>query len=538
MSDHVTRLFHQSGLFKRPAAWLADDVARQTATADVWTGTEFSGRDWEARAAALLVPGFTTLHDVTSPGTRECAILARTETREVVAFWVAELVAPSKTARGRIKAGVYAPIAILREPTTGVVELVSTCHTLAHSEGSLRRLLRGLGKVDIRGPKYRRMMLAWVAAVKAAQDEHKPDVTNVTADWNLNTRLPWVRSWLRETWAPCGLNVLAFPDRSFKKRSIDGAMTDADIEEGPRAFTAPSSDHLGVAMTLTQTIEGTGEPMPEMTGYKLADKKTQDFRGNYTGSPIDPNVGVIHSTETMGWPSYKGPSGTDFPGASAPTYTLYPNIAKKRIEFRQHFPEDRSARALRNEAGGVETNTLNCVQYEVIGTCDAAHAKTWAGKRAGVDYLYMPDVPDWFIDQFADFILDQHERLGIPLNIPDVWLAYGPDDRAPGRRPASYGDSPVRFSGQRWSRFKGFCGHQHVPENSHGDPGRFPMDKVIERVKKKMAPPAGPSRVTLARQDVAGAIAMLRETPEPRKGARALADALAAVLADEKYPSK
>ncbi|MFD3560872.1 hypothetical protein ACFWVU_14500 [Streptomyces sp. NPDC058686] len=36
---------------------------------------------------------------------------------------------------------------------------------------------------------------------------------------------------------------------------------------------------------------------------------------------------------------------------------------------RQHFPANMSSRALVNRNGGVETNTLNVVQIELVGTC-------------------------------------------------------------------------------------------------------------------------------------------------------------------------
>ena len=65
------------------------------------------------------------------------------------------------------------------------------------------------------------------------------------------------------------------------------------------------------------------------------------------------------------------------------------------------------------------------------------------------------------------------------MTAPKLWLAYGPDSRRPGVSPASYGASPARMSFAQWRRFTGICGHQHVPENAHGDPGNLPIDKIL-----------------------------------------------------------
>jgi hypothetical protein len=31
----------------------------------------------------------------------------------------------------------------------------------------------------------------------------------------------------------------------------------------------------------------------------------------------------------------------------------------------------------------------------------------------------------------------------------------------------------------QWTSFRGVCGHSHVPENDHGDPGDFPISTVL-----------------------------------------------------------
>jgi hypothetical protein len=34
------------------------------------------------------------------------------------------------------------------------------------------------------------------------------------------------------------------------------------------------------------------------------------------------------------------------------------------------------------------------------------------------------------------------------------------------------------MSDDEWNAFNGWCGHQHVPENSHWDPGKLNIDHL------------------------------------------------------------
>jgi hypothetical protein len=43
---------------------------------------------------------------------------------------------------------------------------------------------------------------------------------------------------------------------------------------------------------------------------------------------------------------------------------------------------------------------------------------------------------------------------------------------------ASGVSSPARMSDAEWDAFDGWCGHQHVPGNSHWDPGKLDVDAV------------------------------------------------------------
>ncbi|HVL24128.1 MAG TPA: hypothetical protein VM450_08585, partial [Thermomicrobiales bacterium] len=170
--------------------------------------------------------------------------------------------------------------------------------------------------------------------------------------------------------------------------------------------------------------------------------------GRYSGSSMEVNCGVVHTTEGMSLPSYSS-------GSMAPTVTGVPNMKDRTIRWYQHFDVDESARALANKLGGVETNTANAFQIELVGTCDDKYAKTWSGKKAGVDYIPWPTAPEWALAEVAWLVRWLNQQHGIPLTCVKDWLAYGKDSRRPGVTPASYGASPARMSMSAWRSFKG-----------------------------------------------------------------------------------
>jgi hypothetical protein len=207
--------------------------------------------------------------------------------------------------------------------------------------------------------------------------------------------------------------------------------------------------------------------------YPLADRKTQNFTGKYPADNMDTNCVILHSTEGFGWPSYGG-------GQSAPHMTIMPDFKNKKVIVRQHLAGNKSARALVNRSGGVETNTANVFQIEMVGTCDPNIHK----KYASTEHIYMPEAPQWFIDGVADVIrwLDkQYPKFQIADGAPRGWV--GPE-KSPARESA-----PQRMSAAEWNKFYGIAGHQHVPENAHWDPGAFPIKKLISAAKGQAPAP-------------------------------------------------
>lgn len=39
--------------------------------------------------------------------------------------------------------------------------------------------------------------------------------------------------------------------------------------------------------------------------------------------------------------------------------------------------------------------------------------------------------------------------------------------------------SPIRMSDAKWKKFNGICGHQHVPNNDHWDPGALDITRLV-----------------------------------------------------------
>ncbi len=68
--------------------------------------------------------------------------------------------------------------------------------------------------------------------------------------------------------------------------------------------------------------------------------------------------------------------------------------------------------------------------------------------------------------------------------------------------PGSYGGNGVRMSNSQWSNYRGHCGHQHVPENDHGDPGAFPMAAILDRAKGTTAAPSKPATTPTSETDM------------------------------------
>lgn len=216
------------------------------------------------------------------------------------------------------------------------------------------------------------------------------------------------------------------------------------------------------------------------------------YDGRYPGSPMETNVLGWHCTEGPSVPGYRG-------GADAPNFTVAPDFKNRRGVWYQHHDFDSSSRAAMNLAGGVETNTANLCQIEIVGTCDPKHKTSWtiSGRKyvAGIDYLFTPELPGWFIEELAEFSAWAFKNHGVKLQSirpngqPLNWKPY----------PASYGtraQNGVRLTNAEWNDFYGHCAHQHFPENLHGDTGNMDIEAILTRARELVdagTPPKPPA---------------------------------------------
>lgn len=145
-----------------------------------------------------------------------------------------------------------------------------------------------------------------------------------------------------------------------------------------------------------------------------------------------PHKIVWHTTEGYGLPSYSG---------SNPHFTLDP----KTGTLYQHQDVRQGARALQNLSGGVETNRQGAIQVELIGF--ASQTGSWTEQA----YEHVADLARW---------IEAHCQVKRECSV-------------------TFSNTPHRMSASQWNSYNGHCGHQHVPENSHWDPGSFRINDVI-----------------------------------------------------------
>jgi len=171
--------------------------------------------------------------------------------------------------------------------------------------------------------------------------------------------------------------------------------------------------------------------------------------GSWTRQPA---VIVLHSTEGTGWTNYNG-------GSVAPHFTIEP----KSGEIHQHVSLAYAARALAHPSGTPETNRAGAVQIEIIGTCDPA-------RRGQSGWNFLPDMSDSQCEHIRALLDMISSACGIKLVESANFEPY-PEP--------SYGGGYPRLSDSAWASVKGIVGHQHVPDNSHGDPGNIPIERIL-----------------------------------------------------------
>jgi hypothetical protein len=153
--------------------------------------------------------------------------------------------------------------------------------------------------------------------------------------------------------------------------------------------------------------------------------------------------GVLHTTEgnTMG-DAINSFRSTNF----WPHLTIEP----KTLGVAQHLPLTIGSRSLSDNL--TPSNAAHCIQIEIVG-------------RAA-------ETPSWAPEQLA-FVRDVMRQVENLVPIP----------RQSGRQflnAVGVNTTPRnRMSVEEWKRFSGWCGHQHVPGESHWDPGAIDIDVLI-----------------------------------------------------------
>jgi hypothetical protein len=155
-----------------------------------------------------------------------------------------------------------------------------------------------------------------------------------------------------------------------------------------------------------------------------------------------------HTTEGLSLPTYSG---------SAPHFTFNP----KSGSLWQHMPINRAAKSLEHPAGTVETNRAHAIQVELIAFSDVAEAKRLGRPDYAVVNFTAADYAR--IAQLARWI---EKNAGVPRKCGVKFVPY-PSAVYP------------RLSPSAWLAYAGHLGHQHVPNNHHGDPSILDIKKVL-----------------------------------------------------------
>lgn len=157
--------------------------------------------------------------------------------------------------------------------------------------------------------------------------------------------------------------------------------------------------------------------------------------GAFVASP--PKL-VWHTTEGS---SIESAVGEYRPHNSWPHFTLDPSTGR----LVQHVPLDRAARALEHRTGTVETNRAHAIQVELVGI--AKQSQDWSAARYA---------------NIAALARKIEAAVGVPRR---AFVTFSRDGQ--------------RLSDAAWMSGSGHCGHQHVPHNSHTDPGALRIDRIL-----------------------------------------------------------
>ena len=165
--------------------------------------------------------------------------------------------------------------------------------------------------------------------------------------------------------------------------------------------------------------------------------------GTYVGN--GPFRGVFHTTQVK---AYEPSDQTYYGKTFAPHFTLA--TVEGELRMYQHYPIDRSARALEHK-GDVQTNRLCAIQIEIA----------WKAEEIAA-------LPDDYVAKLREWMRWVEAEAGVKPKAPKF---FGEE---------AFGSAgPARMTAEAWKGFDGWCGHQHVPQNEHWDPGKIDIAKLL-----------------------------------------------------------
>ena len=260
----------------------------------------------------------------------------------------------------------------------------------------------------------------------------------------------------------------------FTGKDADGIPGEESLRELGKRFgfivfgSVPRAQTVAVPSPRRATQNGSSPVWCPMATRDLIEGQTETA----PWSSSEPRwKGLLHTTEG---PSYASARGAYLDGG-VPHFTIAPNFRKNRGEIFQHFPLSSRATALRDNDSTLKENRAHVIQIEIVGTCDGSKRDTFP------DGLFLTDWPTWYLTAIGRLMrwLEEHRGIAPVSTVEWKSFANGSFGKANG----------VRMTNSQYVAYSGWLGHEHVPENDHGDPGDIDIIKLLAVKPKVVAAP-------------------------------------------------
>lgn len=265
-------------------------------------------------------------------------------------------------------------------------------------------------------------------------------------------------------------------DRGFLLAGTATGTYDEATEHAVKAFQLSAGIGVdGIVGAGTRTAAGAFSRTADLAGWQP--QATRNIQVNASGGAFttDTRRGILHTTQGARLPDYTNP----------PHFTVGRDGAGQPVSVWQHYPVTVASRALRHPSGTAQTNRHGAIQIEIIG--DASDSPTMATSDPQL-FTAVGVLMRW-----------------IERNAAVADIAHHPFDGE-----AAYGLSgSVRLSETEWLASNGWLGHQHVPNNTHWDPGAIDIAALLAVTAPAAAAPAAPS--------IPGSLSMSTAPPDGRR---------------------